>query len=169
MILDGQNYFSDLANGDSPTLVQDTASAYVIDQQVKNGLYSGPGGARIAPWIIIRAQAAGVSAGGGTIQAVVQDSPDNVTWTDRILGAAIAAANVTVGSDLLNIRLLPSHARYIRVIYRIATAAFTAGTYLSFLTPDEDLHDLSQRKATGTVSKPSGALDDSTANGVLAG
>lgn len=167
MILDGQNYFSNLALGDSPTAVADNVSAYVIDQQGKGSIFSEGGGARIAPWLMVLVQAAGVSGGGGTIQVVLQDSPDNVTWTDRALGAATAAASVTVGSHLYALRIGSAMARYIRVVYRIGTAVFTAGTYISFLTLEKDLFDLSERQSTGTVSEPTGAMDEAVNQGVL--
>ncbi len=168
MIQDGSNVFSNLATGDSPTLVQDNPSGSVIDQQVAGGLFTEGGSAENGNWLIVRAQAA--ASGGGTIQAVLQDSPDNVNWTDRLSGAAVAAATVVQGYDLLNARLplTPKLGRYLRVVYRIATTAFTGGTYLAWATPDEDAFDLSQRKATGVVAKPSGAADMSVPNGVLA-
>lgn len=169
MIMDGQNYFSNLASGDSPTAVADNASGSVIDQQGRGSIFSEGGGAEAAPMhVIVRVQQAGVSGGGGSIQAVVQDSPDNVTFTDRILGPVTAAASVVAGSDLLNVRLINPLARYVRVIYRITSAVFTAGTYISFLTQDRDVYDLSQRQATGTIAAPTGAANEAEANGVLA-
>ncbi len=169
MIQDGQNIFSNLAAGDSPTAIADNPSGSVIDQQVSNGLFTEGGGAEEALWAIARVITAFVSAGGGTIQAVLQDSPDNVTWTDRLLGTAVAAATAVQGYDLLNSRVYfsPKPARYLRVVYRIGTAVFTAGAVASFLTPDQDVADLSQRKATGVVAKPTGASDMSVANGVF--
>lgn len=169
MILDGQNYFSDIANGDSPVNVADDASLNVIDQQGKNSIFTEGGGANVALWLIVRVQVTATSNGSATVQAVLQDSPDNATWTDRLVGSAIAVASVTAGSDLLNARIPSKLARYLRVIYRVGTAALTAGTFLSFLTLDEDRHDLSQRETGTTVSEPTGALDESAANGVLAG
>lgn len=167
MILDGQNTFSNLASGDSPTAIADNASGNVIDQALPGSLFTQGGGAYVGMWLEIVVNVAGVSAGGGTIQAVLQDSPDNVTWTDRQLGAVTTAANAVVGAKLIKVRLKESLARYVRVIYRIATAVFTAGTYIAYLTPDVDVFDLSQRQATGTVSEPSGASDEAVANGVL--
>ncbi len=167
MILDGQNVLSNLATGDSPTAVADNASGNVLDQALPGSLFTQGGGAYVGMWLQILVAVAGVSGGGGTIQAVLQDSPDNVTWTDRQLGAVITAANAVVGSKLLNVRLKESLARYIRVVYRIGTAVFTAGTYIAFLTPDVDIFDLSQRESTGTVAEPSGAMDESVNQGVF--
>lgn len=168
MILDGQNTFSNLASGDSPTAVADNASGSVIDQALPGSLFTQGGGAYVGMWLEVLVQTAGVSGGGGTITAVLQDSPDNSTWTDRQVGSTITAANAVVGSKLIKVRLKESLARYIRVIYRIGTAVFTAGTYVSYLTPDVDVFDLSQRQSTGVVTEPSGASDEAVANGVLA-
>lgn len=169
MIMDGQNYFSNLASGDSPTANSaDTASGNVIDQQGRGSIFSEGGGAEAVPiHVIVRVQTAGASSG-GSIQAVVQDSPDNSTYTDRMLGPVVAVASVLAGTDLLNLRLINPLARYVRVVYRISGGAFTAGTYISFLTQDRDVYDLSQRQATGTISAPSGAANEAEANGVLA-
>lgn len=169
MIMDGQNYFSNLASGDSPTAVADNVSGNVIDQQGRGSIFSEGGGAEAVPMhLIVRVQTAGSSSGSGTIQAVLQDSADNVTYTDRQLGAVITAAAAVAGADLLNVRLMNPLARYVRVVYRIATAVFQAGTYISFLTQDRDVYDLSQRQATGTISAPTGAANEAEANGVLA-
>ncbi len=168
MILDGQNVFSNLASGDSPTAVADNVSANTIDQALPGSLFTQGGGSYVGMWLNVFVQTAGVSGGGGSIQAVLQDSPDNITFMDRQLGPVVAAASVLAGTKLLNVRLKESLARYVRVVYRISTAVFSAGTYISFLTPDEDVFDLSQRQSTGQVTAPSGASDESVANGVLA-
>jgi hypothetical protein len=118
-------------------------------------------------WLKVFVYTAPTSGGAATIQAVLQDSPDNSVWTDRLIGTAIAVAAAVIGSELLATRMLQSHARYVRVVYRIGTAVLTAGTFISYLTPEQDVHDLSQRKATGRVTPPTGAADESFANGVL--
>lgn len=169
MIMDGQNYFSNLASGDSPTAIADNVSGNVFDQQGRGSIFSEGGGAEADPiQLIVRVQVAATAGASGTIQAVLQDSPDNVTYTDRQLGPVILATAAVAGSDLLNVRLVNPLARYVRIVYRIAVAAFTAGTYVAFLTPDRDLFDLSQRQSTGTVSTPSGAMNEAEANGILA-
>ena len=168
MILDGQLCFSNLANGDTPTAVADNPSANTIDQQVKGGLFTGPGGSYVGMWLYVKAQASSVSAGGGTIQAVLQDSPDNITWTDQLLGPVTTVANSAANNVLLRARIPAILQRYVRVIYRIATAVFTAGTYIALLVPDTDIIDLSQRKAEPqTSAEPTGAMDESVNQGVL--
>lgn len=167
MILDGQNYFSDLANGDAPTAVGDATSAYVVDQQGKNSIFSEGGGAHTELFLKTVVNTAFTSGGSATIQIVLQDSADNSSWADVILGKAIAVADAVAGVDLFGRRLPNTLRRYIRVVYRIGTAAMTAGKVICFLTPEQDLFDASQRAATGTITAPTGALDESTANGVL--
>ncbi len=169
MIIDGQNQFSDLASGDSPTAIADNASAYVLDQNVKNGIFTAGGGAYKGMFIKAVVQAAFTTSASGTIIAVLQDSADNSSWADLLVPtAAIAAATAVAGYDLFAGQRVPVSARrYLRVVYRIATGAMTAGTVITFLTPDVDVFDLSQRQATGQVTAPSGASDESFANGVL--
>lgn len=169
MIMDGQNYFSDLASGDAPTAIADNASAYVIDQNVKNGLFTDGGAAYVGMFIKAVVQTAFTTSASGTIIAVLQDSADNVTYADLLVPtAALAATTAVAGYDLFQGQRVPVKARrYLRVIYRIATGAMTAGKVIAFLTQDQDVFDLSQRQATGTVSAPSGASDESTSNGVL--
>lgn len=171
MILDGQNYFSDLANGDKPRTQADDASAYVIDQQGKNSIFSEGGGAEKALWLKAIVQTAFTSGSStATVAPVVQDSADNVTYADVLVGPATLVTSLTAGVDLWsNPTRLPSKLRrYIRLVYRVGVEAVTAGTVVAFLTPDQDIHDLSQRQSTGTVSEPTGALDESTSGGVLA-
>jgi hypothetical protein len=170
MIQDGLNIFSNLASGDAPTAIADNASGSVIDQQVSSGLFTEGGSAEKGLWCIVRAITAFTTSASGTIQAVLQDSADNVTFADVLLGTSVAAATAVQGYDLLNARLpfTPKLRRYIRVVYRIGTGVMTAGACVAFLTPDEDASDLSQRKATGVVSKPSGASDMSVGNGIAA-
>lgn len=165
MILDGQLVFSSLANGDAPTAVADNASANVVDQLVNGLSFSGVGGAYIAPWVIARVSTA-FAGTTGTVQAVLQDSPDNVTWTDQLLGAATTVANATKGAILLAARIPPSLNRYLRVIYRIATAVMTAGIAHAFLVLDEDVIDLQMRKASTTVTQ-TGQINEAVTNSVL--
>ena len=55
MILDGQNCFSSISVGDSPTAMTDNASTNTISQSV-NGLpiFRGEGGAYVAPFVIVK-------------------------------------------------------------------------------------------------------------------
>jgi hypothetical protein len=168
-ILDGLNIFSNVASGDSPTdHTIDNPSASVIDQNVSGSAFTDGGGAYVAPFVIVRVNTAVTSGGSTSVLAVVQDSPDNVTFTDRIVGATIAKASLTAGAVMLAQRLLPNMARYIRVIYRMTGSNdLTAGTFMSFLTLDADVIDLSLRQAAATFTMPSGAMNQTIGNSVL--
>ncbi len=175
MILDAQNYFSDLAVGDSPTAIADNASAYYIDQMPGGINFSAPGGgAYVAPWVVIQVRTA-FAGTSGTLIAVVQDAPEPsttmvptgpVTWTDRIVGPSFTVAQASVNAYLLTARLLPSMARYIRVVYRIGTAVMTAGTVQSFLTLDTEVVDIALRQASAYVTQ-SGQISEAVAQGIL--
>lgn len=167
MILDGQNTFSNLASGDAPTLVGDTPAANDIDQMAGGGaIGSRSGGAYVAPWVIVRTSTAATSGGAATVQAVLQDSPDDATFTDEVLGPIQPVASLTQGAILLAQRILPSMQRYLRVVYRIATAALTAGVFTAFLTLDQDIIDLSMREFNAIVVQ-AGQLSEAVSNGVL--
>lgn len=166
MIVDLQNYLSNPASGDALAGSGDIVSGQVIDQQVKSGLFSGPGGAEIAPFVYAKIDTA--LAGATSVQFVIQDSPDNVTYTDRILGDVLLLAAALANRVLMARRINRSHARYIRGVYRLVGTA-TAGIAIALINLDVDNIDLSLRSATNTVSEPSGAADESIANGVLEG
>lgn len=175
MILDAQNCFSDLASGDSPTAIADNASAYYIDQMVSGLNFTAPGGgAYVAPWVIVQVRTA-FAGTSGTVIAVVQDAPEPsttmtptgpTTWTDRIVGASFTVTTGAVNVYLLAARLNPSMARYIRVIYRIATAVMTGGTVQSFLTFDNEVVDIALRQATATLTV-SGQISEAVNQGIL--
>lgn len=170
MIMDGQNYFSDLASGDKPrTSGVDTASASVIDQQGINSIFSEGGGANIPLILKAVVTTAFTSAGStATVAVVLQDSADNVTYADVLVGKANLVTALVAGFDgFAGQRIAQSLRRYVRVVYRVAVQDVTAGTLVVFLTPEQDLFDLSQRQATGTIAAPTGAADESVANGVL--
>lgn len=178
-ILDGQNYFSNLQNGDSPTAIADNASAYFIDQGVGGLNFFAPGGgAYIAPWAIVQVATAFTSGGSATIIAALQDAPDPstsispsgpTTWTDKILGPTFTvggASAPSINQQLLAQRILPSHARYLRIVYRIGAAVMTGGTAVSFLMPDQDVVDISMRKV-GVYVTQANQLSEAVAQAVL--
>lgn len=167
MILDLQNYLSNPASGDSVVgNGVDVVSGQVIDQDVKSGIFTGPGGAEIAPFVFAKVDTALV--GGTSIQFVVQDSADNVTFADVILGDVITVANASANKILFTRRINRSMRRYIRGLYRLV-GNVTAGVAVAMLALDVDGIDLSMRSATTTVAEPTGAADESIAGGVLEG
>ncbi len=169
MIIDYENTFSAQATGDSPTAIGDNASANVIDQGVSGLSFSPPGGgAYVAPFLIAKAQAAFTSGGSGTLQIVLQDSPDNSTWTDRALGTIFTVGGSpapSINAVLAAFRIPSSLARYVRVVYRIGTAVMTAGTALAFLTLDADIIDIAMREA-GTYVSQSNQLSEAVGNSI---
>lgn len=68
-----------------------------------------------------------------TVTAAIQDSDNGTTWANVVSGKAVAAANATVGVELLNVPLPADTDRYIRVAFVVANN-MTAGKGSSFLT-----------------------------------
>jgi hypothetical protein len=116
------------AIGDTPsTNVYDTGSAYNNAQDAEEAQT----GENLWLNVIVNATAAGA---GATVQAVFQDSPDNATWTDRLLGPVVPVANVTKGSALLQVQPPVGTQRYQRIVFRIATAVLTAGQFDAYFS-----------------------------------
>lgn len=175
MILDAQNTFSDLASGDSPTAIADNASTYYIDQMPGGVNFSAPGGgAYVSPFVIVQVRTA-FTGTSGTITAVLQDAPEPsttmtptgpTTWTDRLVGASFTVAQASVNTYLFSARILPGMARYLRVVYRIATAVMTAGTVQSFLTLDAEVVDIALRQASAAITQ-TGQISEAVNQGIL--
>lgn len=165
MILDLQNYLSNPASGDSVIgNGTDQVSGNVLDQNIQNGLFTGPGGAEIAPFVFAKMHSAAV--GGTSVQFVIQDSADNVTYADAILGDVVLVASAVANKVMMARRLNRSHRRYIRGVWR-TVGNVTGGIGIAVLALDVDNIDLAMRGATQTVSVPSGAADESVAQGIL--
>lgn len=131
MILDSQELFSSLQSLAVST--GDTASTNVLD----TGTAQDEGIGEPA-YVNVLVTTAFTSAGSATIAAVLQSSPDNSTWTDAIVGPALAynAAGAGAGQYLLQARLPVGLQRYMRVAYRVGTAALTAGAASAFVSKD---------------------------------
>lgn len=128
MIIDSQNLFS---SAQAVTATGDTASTNVLD--TSQVLDEGVGE---ECYLIVKSVAAVTSGGAATVQAVLQTSSDNSTWTDVDLGPAIGYATITTNYEIYKRRLPTGLKRYIRVAYRVGTAVLTAGTFTAFLTKD---------------------------------
>jgi hypothetical protein len=179
-LLDAQLTFSNLYSGDSPTLIQDSPSTNYIDQMPANLNYAAPGGGSyVGMWAGVRIATAFTSSGSATIIAVVQDAPDPsttmvpsgpTTWTDRTIGPTFTVGGTvapTINQYLLLTRINASLARYIRVVYRIAVAAMTAGTVQSILLPDTDVIDIAMRE-TAAYLNVTGQIQQAVSQGILA-
>ena len=177
MILDGQNCFTAIATGDSPTAMTDTASTNVISQSV-NGLpiFRGEGGAYVAPFVIVKVShdtpfTTGSSA---TIQAVLQDAKETSStsdtptdWQDVLVGNVFTAANAAADVILLAERIPVKLRKFLRVVYRIGTGTMTAGAAIAFLTLDKDVIDQSLRNTTSSAFSQAGQTSEAVSNGVL--
>lgn len=76
------------------------------------------------------------SGGAATVEAKLQESDDNSTWSDvGITSGAIGKASLTAGAQMLKAAIpLGSRKRYLRVAYVVGTAGLTAGAFDAYLT-----------------------------------
>jgi hypothetical protein len=115
------------AIGDTPsTNVYDTGSAYNNAQDAEEAQT----GENL--WLNVIVNTA--PASGGTIQAVFQDSPDNATWTDRLVGPALGYAACTKGLALMQVQPPVGTQRYQRIAFRIATTIFAGGAFDAYFS-----------------------------------
>lgn len=170
MILDGQNIFSKIDTGDVITVVGatvgDHASTNVIDCGVKGGSFSAVanGGAYVNPFLVVRVTTAfTTTTTTGTLQIVLQESVDEAFTSpiDLMASPVYAIGDLVDNAVLMAIRMPQIKSRYLRVVYRVGGETLTAGACQAFLTKDMDQIDLFLRSATGTVSYPTGALNQS--------
>lgn len=128
MIINSQETFSDAqsvasAAGDVvSTNVYDTGAA--ADVGIGEDLY-----------LVVKMVAALVGAG-ASIQAVLQHSTDNSTFTDAAAGPVVAVAAATANKTIARLPLPIGLNRYLRVAYRISGATTTAGTASAYLVLD---------------------------------
>lgn len=112
------------AIGDTPsTNVYDAGNASSSDISMTEHL-----------WINAIVNTTFTSGGAATIQAVLQDSADNVTFADVLAGPAVAVANAVAGTVLLQTQPPVGLRRYTRIGWRIATAVMTAGKVDGYFT-----------------------------------
>lgn len=126
MILDTQLNFS---LNQAITSLGDTASTNVYD--TGSAADDGIGNQELLTFI--RIGTAFTSGGAGTLQFVLQDSADNSSWADVQASPVFALAALTANKTILQSRLPLGLRRYIRIAYRVGTAAMTAGTVESYL------------------------------------
>lgn len=139
-MLDQEIMFSD---GQAVTVVGDTPSTNIYDNAGgTNSLFNnGQGDNGLTGemlWVQVVARTAPTSAGAATVQAVLQNSADNATWVDVVSGTAYAYNALPVGFHLLRVQppVLPNPGmlRYWRIVYRIAGAALTGGTFDGYVS-----------------------------------
>lgn len=136
MILDSQEY---LANAQAVTATGDTPSTNVLDTLVAQDEGLGE-----SVYINALVTTTPTSAGAATVQAVLQGSPDNSSWTDIVAGPSLAynAAGAAAGQFLLQAKIGPyaQTYRYLRVAWRVGTAVLTAGNFSAFITKDAGIN-----------------------------
>lgn len=129
-MLDQEVIFSD---AQAVTAIGDDASSNVYNTGGANGQGdAGQTGENL--WVNVLVNTTATSSGAATIQAVLQDSADNVTFADVVAGAAVAVANATAGAVLLQVTPPPGMRQYWRVVYRVAAFALTAGKFDAFVS-----------------------------------
>jgi hypothetical protein len=110
------------------TATGDTPSTNVYDTGNGNG--SGDAGLTGENlWINAVCTTAVTSDGSATVQAVLQSSADNTTFTDVVAGLPIAKASLLAGTVMLMVQPPPGMLEYWRVVWRVGTAALTAGAF----------------------------------------
>jgi hypothetical protein len=110
----------------------DTATTNIYDSGSANASDLSMTGENL--WIVAKVNTLATSGGSATIQAVLQDSADNVTYADALAGPVTAVAAATVGAILLVSPLPVGLRRYTRVVWRIGTADLTAGKFDAYYT-----------------------------------
>lgn len=116
------------AEGQDVVNVGDTASTKVYDAGGANGQGdAGLTGEHL--WLNAVCTKAVTSAGAATVQAVLQDSADNVNFADVVAGPVVAKANAVAGATLLQVQPPPGMREYWRIAWRVGTAALTAGEF----------------------------------------
>lgn len=121
-----------LAIAQAVTSTGDTASTNVYDNGSANAADNSLTGENL--WINAVVDTTATSAGGATVQVVLQDSADNSTFADVVAGPAVAVASVTAGTTLLQVQPPTGMRRYFRVVWRVGTAALTAGKFTAYVS-----------------------------------
>lgn len=121
-----------LATAQAVTSTGDTASSNVYDNGSANSADNSMTGENL--WINAVVDTTPTSSGSATIQAVLQDSADNSTFADVVAGPAIAYGSAPAGTVLLQVQPPTGMRRYFRVVWRVGTAALTAGKFTAYVS-----------------------------------
>lgn len=124
MILDNEMI---LSNAQAVTSVGDTASTNQID--------FGRNGAGYNKKVFVSVNTTATSGGSATLVATVQCDTDVAfgSPTNLFATSAVAVANLTAGTKLLEFTMPAEVERYVRVLYTVGTAALTAGKFNAFV------------------------------------
>ena len=121
-----------LASAQAVTSTGDTASSNIYDNGSANSSDISMTGENL--WINAVVDTTATSGGSATLQAVLQDSADGSTFADVLAGPAVAVANLTSGAVLLQTQPPAGMRRYFRVMWRVGTAALTAGKFTAYVS-----------------------------------
>lgn len=128
MLIDSQEYFS---QAQAVTSTGDTASTNVLDTLAAQD--EGIGEDIMINCVCTTTPTSGGSA---TIQPVLQTSADNSTWVDAVSGPALAYTAVSAKQVLFQSPIPNGLKRYLRVVWRVGTAALTAGNFSAYFVLD---------------------------------
>lgn len=118
-----------LASAQAVTSTGDTASSNVYD--AGNAASSDIGHIQ-GIYLNVQVDTAATSGGSATLTPVLQHSDDNSTFADAMVGPQVALAGLTAGAVLWQTKLPLNLKRYTRVVWRVGTAALTAGAFSAF-------------------------------------
>lgn len=113
-------------------LAGDTASTNCFD--TGSALASDIGLAVDDVFLNVVCNTTATSSGTATVQAVLQDSADGVNFADVIAGPVLPVASVIKGAVLLQGPLPTRLRQYTQIVYRVGTAALTAGKFDAFVS-----------------------------------
>jgi hypothetical protein len=120
------------AESQAVTNTGDTASTNVYDSGGAVLGDAGQTGENL--WVQAICSTTPTSSGSATIQAVLQDSADNSSFADVAVTTALGYASVSKGTRLMALQPPPGMRRYWRIVWRVGTAALTAGAFDAFVT-----------------------------------
>lgn len=109
----------------------DVASTNVYDTGQTNGAV-GLTGENL--WLNVVVNTTVTSAGAPTLSPVLQDSADNATFADVMIGPQYLKAAMVAGAVLWQVQLPVQTRRYLRLVYRLGTADLTAGKFDAYIT-----------------------------------
>jgi len=121
-----------LASAQAVTSTGDTASTNVYDSGSANTSDLSMTGENLYINAVVDTTA--TSGGSATLQAVLQDSADNSTFADVLIGKEVAVASLTAGTVLLQTTPPVGMRRYFRIVWRVGTAALTAGKFTAYVS-----------------------------------
>ena len=120
-----------LAEGQAPTAVGDTPSTNVYEAM--NAVTGDMGQTGENIWVKAHCSTAPTSGGAATVQAVLQDSADGATFADVVAGPALLYSGIVLGQTMLAVQPPPGMRQYFRVVWRIAVAVLTGGTFDAYV------------------------------------